>query len=178
MNSIEAPQTDCYFFRNGDGDNSVVEGVTLKPAKPRFNLAFSQVVDRMQERRLRAEEQERQCVPKNVQMSMDNVRPAFFENRWQSVVHAVIESRPFAQVPHFYPILLKQAVQIATQPTCVRNDCWLITLTVQSPHDMNRYALGTTGAEHRNDMDHFDLLHGLSWQVGSELSLTGKEAWA
>src|SRR5216683_1900097 len=124
----------------------MVKRVTLKPSELRLNLAFGQVEDGMQERSLLAEEQERQCVSKNVQMSMDNVRLALFENRWQSVVHAVIESRPFAQVPHFYPSLLKQTVQVATQTARERNDCWFKTLTVQSPHDMNRHALGATGA--------------------------------
>src|SRR5258708_7525427 len=124
----------------------MVECVTLKPAEHRFNLAFGQVVDRMQERSPLAEEQERQCVSKNVQMSMDNVRPALLENRWQSVVHAVIESRPFAQVPHFYSSLLKQTVQVATQTARERNDCRFKTLPVQPSHDMHRYALGATRA--------------------------------
>src|SRR5260370_15064074 len=105
-------------------------------------------------------------------MSVDNVRPALFENKWQSVVHAVIESGPFAQVPHFYPSLLKQTVQVATQTARERNDRWFKTLTVQSPHDMNRHTLSATGAYHRHNMDHFDLLHDLSYQVGSDISLT------
>src|SRR6266581_2428815 len=146
MNSIEAPQTDCYFFRNGDGDNSAVECVTLKPAEPKFNLAFRQVMNRVQQRNLVEREQKRQCISKDVQMSVDNVRPALFENRWQSIVHAVIESRPLAQVVHFYPSLLQQTVEVATQPARERNDCWFKALTVQTFHDMNRHALGATGA--------------------------------
>src|SRR6266581_2059916 len=172
MNSIEAPQTDCYFFRDGDGDNSVVEGVTLKPAEPRFNLAFGQVVDRMQERRLRAKEQERQCVPKNVQMSMDNVRPAFFENRWQSVVHAVIKSGLFPQVQNFNASIFQQTIEVATQTARERNDCRFKTLPVQPSHDMNRHTLGATGAQHWNYMHDSDLLHDLSSSlVGNYLSL-------
>ena len=91
---------------------------------------------------------------------MNNVRSAPFENRWQPVVHAVVESRPFAQIVHFDLSFLQQPVEIATQTARVRNDYWLITLAVQAHNDVNRYTLGTTGAQHRNDMDYFNLLHG------------------
>src|SRR5258708_27206204 len=94
LNSIKVFYAESYFLRDGDRNNSVVEGVMLKPAEPRFNLALGQVVDRMQERNFLAQEQERQCGSKNKQMVMDNVRPAFFENRLQSVEHAGIQSRP------------------------------------------------------------------------------------
>jgi hypothetical protein len=93
---------------------------------------------------------------------MDNIRPALFENGWQSAVHAVIKSWPFAQVVHFNPGLLQQTIEVATQPTRVRNDYGLITLTVQPPYDMNGYTLGATRAQHWNDMDDSDLLHDLS----------------
>src|SRR5260370_33095047 len=105
-------------------------------------------------------------------MSVDNVRPALFENRWQSIVHAVIESRVFAQISDFYASLFQQTIEVATQPARERNDCWFKALTVQTFHDMNRHALGATGAQHRNDMDDFNLLHDLSPSVGQEMSLS------
>src|SRR5882672_9154788 len=103
---------------------------------------------------------------------MDNFRPIFPENTMQSGVHAVIESRPFAQVSNLYPSLIQQTVEVASQPPRERNDCCFIPLTVQSFHDMNRDALGATGAEHWNDMDHFDLFHHLSSPIGGGVSFS------
>src|SRR5260370_35486036 len=96
-------------------------------------------------------------------MSMDNVRSATFENRWQSVVHAVIESRLFAQVVHFYSGLLQQTIEVATQPTRIRNDYGLVTLAVQPPYNLNPSAPGPTRGKHWNDMTAPALLHDAIW---------------
>jgi hypothetical protein len=100
----------------------------------------------VQQRSLLEPEQEWQGVSENVQVSVDNVRPALSENRGQSVVHAVIESRPFAKVSDLYASLVQQTVEVTTQSASERNDSWFITLTVQASRDMNCHALGTTGA--------------------------------
>ncbi len=89
----------------------------------------------------------------------------------QSGVHAVIESRLFAQVSNFYPSLLQQTVEVTSQPSCERNNYGFISLAVQSSHDMNRHALGATGAERRNDMGYFNFFGHLSSSVGSEMFL-------
>jgi hypothetical protein len=49
LNPIKALKAEGYFFRHSDRDNSVVECKTLKPAEPRLNLAFGQVVDGVQQ---------------------------------------------------------------------------------------------------------------------------------
>jgi hypothetical protein len=162
MNAIEPLYADCYFFRDRDGDNAMLECVTLQPPEPGLNLALGQIVDRVQYRNLVKRKQQGQCISKNVQMSVDNIRPTFFENRWQSVVHAVIESGPLAQIAYFYPGILEQTIEVATQPASIRNHYRLVTLAVQSPRDMNRYALGAPRAQHRNNMNDPNLLHDLN----------------
>jgi len=105
-----------------------------------------------------------------VQMGVNNIRLAVSENRMQSGVHAVIESRPFAQVPNFYACFLQQTVEVAPQPPRERNYYWIISLAVQPSHDMNRHALGAAGAEHRDDMDYFYFVHDLSSRVALSYS--------
>ena len=104
-------------------------------------------------------------------MSVDNIWPAFSESSMYSRIHAVIESRAFAQVSNFYPSLVQQTIQVAFQPIGVGNDDRFIALTVQSSHDMNRYALGAAGAQHRNDMNHFNFVHVLSLSLSGGFSL-------
>ena len=104
-------------------------------------------------------------------MSVDNIWPAFSESSMYSRIHAVIESRAFAQVSNFYPSLVQQTIQVAFQPTGVGNDDRFIALTVQSSHDMNCHALGAAGAQHRNDMNHFDFIHVLSLSFSGGFSL-------
>jgi hypothetical protein len=45
---IKTLQAKSYFFPDGNRDNAVIQGVALKAARPRFNLAFRKVVNRMQ----------------------------------------------------------------------------------------------------------------------------------
>src|ERR1700730_13203498 len=92
-------------------------------------------------------------------MGVDDIRLALSENRMLPGVHAVIKSRAYAQISNFYASLLQQTVEVAFQPSCERNDYRFIPLTVQSSYDMDRHALGTTRAQHRNDMDYLDLIH-------------------
>src|SRR6266481_1541291 len=92
-------------------------------------------------------------------MSVDNIWPVISESTIQFMVHAVIESRRFAKISNFHASFLKQAVEVAFLASPERNDCCFIPLTVQSRHDVNCHALGTTGAQQRNDMKHFDLVH-------------------
>jgi len=49
LDSIKPPQTVRHFFRNRNRDNSVLQCITLKPAKPGLNLAFSKIVDRVKD---------------------------------------------------------------------------------------------------------------------------------
>jgi len=100
-----------------------------------------------------------------VQVGVNNIRLAVSENRMQSGVYAVVESRAFAQVSNFYASLLQQTVEVASQPPRERNYYWFISLAVQPSHDMNRYALGAAGAEHRDDMDYSYFVHDLSSRV-------------
>jgi len=79
-------------------------------------------------------------------MSVHNIRSVFSESSMYSRVHAVIESRSFAQVSNFYPSLVQQMIEVAFQPTGVGNDDRFIALTIQSSYDMNRHALGAAGA--------------------------------
>jgi hypothetical protein len=81
-----------------------------------------------------------------MQMSVDNIWPVFSESSMYSRIHAVVESRTFAQISNFHPSLVQQTIQVAFQATGVGNDHRFIALTVQSSHDMNRNALSATGA--------------------------------
>jgi hypothetical protein len=88
-----------------------------------------------------------------------------------SRVHTVVESRPFAQISNFYPRLIQQTMEVAFQSPRERDECWFITLPVQSPDDMNRNALGAAGAQHRNDLDHFNFVHVLRLLLGGGSSI-------
>ena len=50
-NPVELFQAERYFSRNGNRDHSVVEGVTLNALRPRLNLAFRKIVNRVHNRR-------------------------------------------------------------------------------------------------------------------------------
>src|SRR5437879_4550456 len=50
LNSVKALHAYCYFLRDCYRYNSVVQCVALDPARPRFNLALGEVVDRVQYR--------------------------------------------------------------------------------------------------------------------------------
>ena len=103
-------------------------------------------------------------------MGVNNIRTAGSENTMQPGVHAVIESRMFAQVSDFHSSLFQQPVELALQPAAKRDDHWLKRLTVQSRHDVNRHALRAARAQHRNNMEHFNFLHDLSSSHGGDLS--------
>src|SRR6266404_2212730 len=164
LNSVKALHACCYFLRDCYRYNSVVECVALNPARPGFNLALGEVVDRVQYRRAFQKQQKWQRVPKHVQMGVNNVGLVVFENRVQSGVNAVIESRMFAQVSNFNAGLIEQTVEVASEALGERNDNWFIPLAVQSSNDMDRHALGSARAQHRNDMDYLDLVHlGVCW---------------
>src|SRR2546425_607786 len=90
-----------------------------------------------------------------------------------SAIHSIIESRPLAEVSHLHPSFLQQTVQVATQSACKRNDCWFIAPAVQASQDMDRHALGATGAQHRNYVDNFDLFHDLVSRLVEIFSFTG-----
>jgi len=79
-------------------------------------------------------------------MSMDNVRIKLIQDGWQSVVHAVIESRSFSQIADFYAGIFQQIIQFATQTARERNDRWFIMPTIQPSHDMYCHPLRATGA--------------------------------
>src|SRR6267154_4547952 len=48
LNPVKAREAGGYLFRNGNGDDAVVECIALNPARPGFNLALRHVVDGMQ----------------------------------------------------------------------------------------------------------------------------------
>ena len=104
-------------------------------------------------------------------MSVDNIWPVLSESSMYSRIHAVIESRAFAEVSNFYPSLVQQTIEVACQSASVGNDGWFITLTVQSLYDMNRHALGAAGAQHRNEMNYFDFVHVLRLLLGGGSSV-------
>jgi hypothetical protein len=93
---------------------------------------------------------------------MDNIRPVISKGAMQSEVHAVIESRGFAKISNFHASFLKQAVEVAFLAPPERNDCRLISLRIQSCHDVNRHALGAAGVQRRKNMNHSNLFHDVS----------------
>src|SRR5882762_3397556 len=49
LNPIKTLYAECDFFRNGNRNDSVAKGVTVNPARLRFDLTFRQVVNGMQQ---------------------------------------------------------------------------------------------------------------------------------
>jgi len=97
-------------------------------------------------------------------VGVHNIRSVISESAMQSEVHAVVESRRLAKISDFHAGFVKQTVKVASLTPPERNDCCLISLRIQSCHDVNRYALGATGVQRRNNMEHSNLLHDISRQ--------------
>src|SRR6267142_1248812 len=104
-NPIKALQTQRNFFRNGDWNDSMAEGITVNYARGRFYLTFGQVMDRMQERSALEELHCWQRIAKHLQVSVDDIGLVFCEDTMQSGIHAAVESRSFSQIANFHSML-------------------------------------------------------------------------